>query len=415
MLTAGIITEYNPFHNGHRYQIEQTRSELDCSHIISVMSGNFLQRGLPAVCNKFMRAEMAVASGVDAVFELPVVYATASAKDFAYAGIDLLNKLNTVDYLVFGAECDDLSLLESVAEILIDEPASFSACLKKNLSKGMSYPSARADAIKSCCPAGTDLLKEPNNILAVEYLSALKKTRSSIKPYIIKRTSAGYNSEDITGSICSASAIRHLLQQINTDHTEEPDALFKTFYQVLPAVSADLLKTEYLHTYPIFENHLTSILQYCLIMQNDAPDTVDMTDELYNKLKKTNLLQSYAAIAESLKSKDLTQTRINRALLHFILGIRKNTMSMYKESGWNHYGHILALNRSGSDVIRQIKRNSDLPVFTKPADGIRFLSDTGRLLFEQDIKATRLYNTAVYAAYKTELPDDFTARLPVRS
>jgi len=415
MLTAGIITEYNPFHNGHRYQIEQIRSELGCSHILSVMSGNFLQRGIPAICNKFMRAEMAVASGVDTVFELPVVYATASARDFAYAGVDLLNKLNIVDYLVFGAECDDLALLESVAEILIDEPASFSACLKKNLSEGMSYPSARADAIKSCCPAGADLLKEPNNILAVEYLSALKKTHSSIKPYVIKRISTGYNSNDITGSICSASAIRHLLQETCPTHITESDALFKTFYQVLPAASADLLKTEYLHTYPIFENHLTSILQYCLIMQNDAPDTVDMTDELYNKLKKTNLLQSYAAIAESLKSKDLTQTRINRALLHFILGIRKNTMPMYKESGWNHYGHILALNQSGSDVIRQIKRNSDLPVFTKPADGIRFLSDTGRLLFEQDIKATRLYNTAVYAAYKTELPDDFTVRLPVRS
>lgn len=415
MLTAGIITEYNPFHNGHRYQIEQIRSELGCSHILSVMSGNFLQRGIPAICNKFMRAEMAVASGVDTVFELPVVYATASARDFAYAGVDLLNKLNIVDYLVFGAECDDLALLESVAEILIDEPASFSACLKKNLSEGMSYPSARADAIKSCCPAGADLLKEPNNILAVEYLSALKKTHSSIKPYVIKRISTGYNSNDITGSICSASAIRHLLQETCPTHITESDALFKTFYQVLPTASANLLKTDYLHTYPIFEDHLTSILQYCLIMQNDAPDTVDMTEELYNKLKKTKLLQSYAAIAESLKSKDLTQTRINRALLHFILDIRKNTMSMYKESGWNHYGHILALNQSGSDVIRQIKRNSDLPVFTKPADGIRFLSDTGRLLFEQDIKATRLYNAAVYAVYKTELPDDFTARLPVRS
>lgn len=415
MLTAGIITEYNPFHNGHRYQIEQIRSELGCSHILSVMSGNFLQRGIPAICNKFMRAEMAVASGVDTVFELPVVYATASARDFAYAGVDLLNKLNIVDYLVFGAECDDLALLESVAEILIDEPASFSACLKKNLSEGMSYPSARADAIKSCCPAGADLLKEPNNILAVEYLSALKKTHSSIKPYVIKRISTGYNSNDITGSICSASAIRHLLQETCPTHITESDALFKTFYQVLPTASANLLKTDYLHTYPIFEDHLTSILQYCLIMQNDAPDTVDMTEELYNKLKKTKLLQPYAAIAESLKSKDLTQTRINRALLHFILDIRKNTMSMYKESGWNHYGHILALNQSGSDVIRQIKRNSDLPVFTKPADGIRFLSDTGRLLFEQDIKATRLYNAAVYAVYKTELPDDFTARLPVRS
>lgn len=415
MLTAGIITEYNPFHNGHRYQIEQIRSELGCSHILSVMSGNFLQRGIPAICNKFMRAEMAVASGVDTVFELPVVYATASARDFAYAGVDLLNKLNIVDYLVFGAECDDLALLESVAEILIDEPASFSACLKKNLSEGMSYPSARADAIKSCCPAGADLLKEPNNILAVEYLSALKKTHSSIKPYVIKRISTGYNSNDITGSICSASAIRHLLQETCPTHITESDALFKTFYQVLPTASANLLKTDYLHTYPIFEDHLTSILQYCLIMQNDAPDTVDMTEELYNKLKKTKLLQSYAAIAESLKSKDLTQTRINRALLHFILDIRKNTMSMYKESGWNHYGHILALNQSGSDVIRQIKRNSDLPVFTKPADGIRFLSDTGRLLFEQDIKATRLYNATVYAVYKTELPDDFTARLPVRS
>lgn len=159
---------------------------------------------------------------------------------------------------------------------------------EKNLAEGMSYPSARANAIKSCCPAGADLLKEPNNILAVEYLSALKKTHSSIKPYIIKRTSVGYNSEDITGLICSASAIRHLLQETCLAHISEPDALFKTFYQVLPTASADLLKTDYLHTYPIFEDHLTSILQYCLIMQNDVPDTVDMTEELYNKLKKQN-------------------------------------------------------------------------------------------------------------------------------
>ena len=350
MSTAGIIAEYNPFHNGHLYQTEQICSTLGCEHIISVMSGDYIQRGLPAVCSKYLRADMAVSNGIDAVFELPMVFATASAGDFAFAGVSLLEKLHVVDYLVFGAECDDIDLLNTIANFLIDEPTEFSDLIRLYLSDGNSYPAARAKAFAGLLPDAVPVIAEPNNILAIEYLAALKKLNSSIKPYIIKREHAAYNSTDINGTICSASAIRSLIQETNKANISSN--ITDTIKQILPDASASLFLPEYGKSLPVFENDLSALLQYRLLQQTTMPDTADMTPELYNKLKKADTCSCYHDILESVKSKEITQTRINRAILHLLLDVKKTDMEQFKDKGWSFYVHILALRRNGSYVLK---------------------------------------------------------------
>lgn len=412
MATAGIIAEYNPFHNGHLYQVEQIRSGLGCEHIISVMSGDYIQRGLPAVCSKYLRADMAVSNGIDAVFELPIVFATASARDFAFAGVSLLEKLHTVDYLVFGAECDDISLLNTIADFLIDEPAEFSDLIRQFISDGNSYPASRAKAFARLLPDAVPVIAEPNNILAVEYLSALKKLNSTIKPYIIKREQAAYNSTDIKGSICSASAIRSLIQE--TKEADISSDIADILSQILPNASVSLFLSEYGSSLPVFENDLSALLQYRLLQQTTMPDTADMTPELYNKLKKADICSCYHDILESVKSKEITQTRINRAVLHLLLDVKKTDMEQFKDNGWSFYGHILALRRNGSSVLKEIKQNAAFPVFTKTADGIRQLDPVGYNMLSYDVTSTRLYNCIVYNKFGHKLPDDFTVKLPVR-
>lgn len=412
MSTAGIIAEYNPFHNGHLYQVEQIRSGLGCEHIISVMSGDYIQRGLPAVCSKYLRADMAVSNGIDAVFELPMVFSTASARDFAFAGVSLLEKLHTVDYLVFGAECDDITLLNTIADFLINEPAEFSDLIRQYISDGTSYPAARAKAFARLLPDAVPVIAESNNILAVEYLSALKKLNSTIKPYIIKREHAAYNSTDINGSICSASAVRSLIQE--TKEADISSEIANTLSQILPNASVSLFLSEYGRSLPVFENDLSALLQYRILQQAAMPDTADMTPELYNKLKKADICSRYHDILESLKSKEITQTRINRAILHLLLDVKKTDMEQFKDNGWSFYGHILALRRNGSSVLKEIKQNAVFPVFTKTADGIRQLDPVGYNMLSYDVTATRLYNCIIYNKFGHKLPDDFTVKLPVR-
>lgn len=412
MSTAGIIAEYNPFHNGHLYQTEQICSTLGCEHIISVMSGDYIQRGLPAVCSKYLRADMAVSNGIDAVFELPMVFATASAGDFAFAGVSLLEKLHAVDYLVFGAECDDVDLLNTIANFLIDEPTEFSDLIRQYITDGNSYPAARAKAFASLLPDAVSVIAEPNNILAIEYLAALKKLNSSIKPYIIKREQAAYNSTDINGTICSASAIRSLIQE--TNKAEISSNIIDTIKKILPDASASLFLSEYGRSFPVFENDLSALLQYRLLQQTTMPDTADMTPELYNKLRKADTCSCYHDILESAKSKEITQTRINRAILHLLLDVKKTDMEQFKNKGWSFYGHILALRRNGSAVLKKIKENAAFPVFTKTADGIRKLDSVGYKMLSYDITATRIYNHTVYNKFGNKLPDDFTVQTPVR-
>ena len=214
MKIAGLITEYNPFHNGHLYHIQQTKHKADADAVIVVMSGDYVQRGVPAVMPKRLRVESALECGASAVFELPVCYSTGSAELFAESAVALLDQLQIVDSLCFGSECGDLDALSEIADLLCQEPEEYRSLLKKHLRNGLSFPCARREALNEYLPEKNfaALLDEPNNILGIEYLKAIKKLKSPVKPYTILRKGARYHDKELsTENLSSASAIRSLL------------------------------------------------------------------------------------------------------------------------------------------------------------------------------------------------------------
>lgn len=221
MKIVGFITEYNPFHLGHKYHLETSKELSNATHSIAVMSGSFVQRGEPSLVDKWTKAKMAIDSGVDLVVELPFIYSTQSAELFAYGGVSILNSLNIVDYIAFGSENNDLTPLEKIATILIDEPIEFKVKLKEFLDKGYSYSTCRSYAVdyyiksknKDDFTPYKEILKQSNNILGIEYLKALYRLNSRIKPIIIKRQGHNYNDLQISNNIASATGIRDKLSK----------------------------------------------------------------------------------------------------------------------------------------------------------------------------------------------------------
>ena len=231
----GIVSEYNPFHNGHIVHLRQSIESTQSQFVIAVMSGNFIQRGDTAIVDKWTRAEMALRQGVDLVIELPTVYATSSAENFAYGAIKILDSIGIVDYVSFGSECGNINLMADIADVLNDEPQEYSQLLHDQLQLGRSFPSAREIAINEYFLGNTtytNILKSPNNILGIEYIKALKALNSNIIPITIRRNYVDYNSTspDLEKGIASASAIRTMIQN------------GKSIRKVVPQTTYDLIK-----------------------------------------------------------------------------------------------------------------------------------------------------------------------------
>ena len=211
----GIVCEYNPFHNGHLYHLNESKKITSSDYSVAIISGNFTQRGEPSIVNKWLKTEMALKSGVDLVIELPVVYSISSAENFAHGAIKILDSLNIVDYLSFGSECGDISVLDDIVDVLIAEPKAYTTLLSHELSKGISFPKARENALMMYLGnirRFANILSAPNNILGIEYLKALKKQNSMIRPIALKRKEANHNDNLFSPSsaFSSASAIRNI-------------------------------------------------------------------------------------------------------------------------------------------------------------------------------------------------------------
>lgn len=211
----GIVAEYNPFHNGHLYHLEQSKKETSASYTVAIISGNFTQRGSTSLIDKWSKAESAIKNGVDLVLELPVLYATSSAENFAEGAIKILDSLKVVDYISFGAETADLDVLDKIADVLYTEPKEYKSLLSHELSKGLSFPKARENALMmylNDIRKYMNVISSPNNILGIEYLKALKKYKSAIKPVAISRFEVGYNDVSYSGNVASSTAIRNMVK-----------------------------------------------------------------------------------------------------------------------------------------------------------------------------------------------------------
>ena len=384
----GIVCEYNPFHNGHLYHLEQAKKVTGSNYSVAILSGNFTQRGSSSIVDKWSRTEMALKSGVDLVIELPVLYATSSAENFADGAIRILDSLKVVDYVAFGSENSNIDILDDIAKVLHEEPKLYKSILANELKKGVSFPKARESAIISYFSNDqkyTNILSSPNNILGIEYIKALKKYKSVIKPISIPRFEAGHNDITYSGNIASATAIRNIIK----------NGSFNVLKRLLPQASYEILldNIKQGHIIPdlsVFEHQIIYNLRK--MSESEIADLPDVAEGLEFSIKKSsNSCNNISDFLNTIKSKRYTTTRIQRILLYSLLGITKKDMALSKKV--NPYVRVLGLNSRGKFLISEIaKANPKLEIITSVK---RFLDNSSnknlKLLLDKDIFATNVY------------------------
>ncbi len=395
MKTIGIIAEFNPFHKGHLHLIEQCKKSLEADRIVVIMSGDYVQRGAPAIMDKSTRAKMALSCGADIVLELPVYYSLGSAEYFASGAVSILDSLNCIDHLCFGSESGDISLLEKIGRLLADEPVEFKEALSEELKSGQSFAKARQNALLSVFSKEdrsdevAALLSSPNNILAIEYIKALTIRHSKIKPFTIKRIGEAYNSTQIS-EFSSATAIREFMLSV------APNKIYATKNPELIASSIPEICAEYIESYPYSfatTDAFSQLLWYKLTLDKNKGFNkyLDITEDLSNKLiGALDDHLSFDALCAKLKSKDLTYSRISRALMHILLDITSNQMSLFKEDNFTGYARILGAKKSSSDLIKNIRVSSSIPVIgnLKEANSLTGLQ---KELFDSNLLASSIY------------------------
>lgn len=405
MKVAGIIAEYNPLHSGHIYQMTETRQRLGADYIVAAMSGSFTQRGIPAFFDKYLRAETALRSGADIVLELPVSVSTGSGEYFAKGAVALLNSLGVVSYLSFGSECGDLKTLKAAADFLSHETEEFRGIVQKAVSSGHSYPSAIQKAATALNPALSGTLEPPNNILGIEYLKALNELHSPIAPFTIKREGSGYNDTEIGSAFPSAAALRKYCTENSPAEMLRflPEPVRAVFSESAGIFSGTTERegAEDICGY-LTEDDFSAILGTRLLYaSSELKEYADMSHETANRLSALMGKKPvrFSELVSDLKTRQITQTRIQRALLHVMLDIRNDALLRIKTAQEAPYVRVLAMKKEAAPLMKEINRRASVPVITRPARDIKTLSDASAESFTQDLKAYELYRLAYRSKY----------------
>lgn len=362
MNVSAIIAEYNPFHKGHLYHIKKTKELTKCDGIICIMSGNFVQRGLPSIVDKWSRTTMALKNGIDLVIELPVVYSLASAEFFSYGSISLINSLNIVNTLSFGSELGDITILERIAEVLLEEPVQYKKLLSFYLEQGLSFPKARSNALESFIKSNnipienlSVILNSSNNILGIEYLKSLLKLESNIKPLTIERLGESYNSKNIA-EISSATAIRKFIFSNNS---------IKDLKDLLPLETFHILTNYGEENFPLEGDILPYLKHKIYTNRNCLLKIPDVKEGIENKIIYEILRSDdFSYILNNIKSKRYTLTRIHRILMQLFLGFENYPIEDMRKSK-APYARILGFNSKGQEMLKEIKKKSMIPIITK--------------------------------------------------
>lgn len=389
MKVTGIIAEYNPFHRGHAYHLTRARELTGADRLLVVMGGNFMQRGEPAIVDKYARAEMALKNGADLVLELPAAAATGSAEYFAEGAVELLDASGVVDALCFGSELGELAPLEKAAALLLEEPEEYRQLLREELKKGKNFPEARESALSAFFPE-RELLSAPNNILAIEYLKALRRRNSSIEAVTIPRL-GNYHGNDsgqvLPLSFASASEIRRQLYALEELLQKSPDqsgswqCLMTELENELPPSSFALLKDTLLAAHFVRAEAFALPLHYRLMQAKDSLEFaayLDVSEELSRRIY--SLRQEFTgwnAFVDLVRTRQYTRSRVSRALLHIFLDIRK------EEATLPTHLRVLGFRREASDLLSEIKKKSRLPFITKAA---------GHPELSEEIRISSLYH-----------------------
>lgn len=415
MKAVGLVTEYNPFHNGHLYHLNKAMELTGADISVAVMSGDFVQRGEPAVLDKYTRTSMALNSGVNLVVELPVNYAVSSAESFAAGALKVLDYIKA-DSIAFGSESGDIERLSKLAHILCDNEDTLYKEISKYTANGISYAAARQKVVEKLTDKDTAaMLTSSNNILAVEYLKAIIKNKYAIKPYTIKRQGDSYNDTDIRSEYASATALREnlkadniseyipvkagLILSSNTNYIYPDDiteVLFTRLLDILFASNYDKnVFIENVMQYPDVSKEIAGRLY------KSAMDMITRTVPQRSE-SKDNGLFSFGSLCEHIKTKEVPLSRIKRALVRITLGLDKKHMKKYSNAP---YIRVLGFDKKGQEYLSYIRKTVEVPLVTKTADYKEILLD--------DIHAANIYNMIVAGKYGVKELGDFV-RGPVR-
>ncbi len=371
--TAGIIAEYNPLHRGHQYHIQETRRITGADQVIAVISGDYVQRGTPAIFDKYERTKMALLCGADMVVELPVEYATASAESFALGSVTILDALGIVTDLCFGSESGDSNLFLLASKLLSQEPELYRQNLSMHLRKGLSFPAARQEALLNFLEKDsessfseedrlqlTGFLKKPNNILGIEYCKALEHIHSPIRPHTIVRKGDGYHQKQLSKAASpysSASALRRCIleqRELSILSRHIPKECEDLFGKALDS--------------PVEAQDFSLLVHMRLLQENAAtlPEYLDVSQDLANRIQNLkNQYQSFPQFVRLLKTRELTYTRIQRALLHILLGIKKTPPISYIR--------ILGVRKESRQLLSSLQEHCRLPMAVTPAKALKSL------------------------------------------
>lgn len=384
MNVTGVIAEYNPFHSGHAYHLKKTRELTRADYVLVIMGGNFMQRGEPAIVDKYMRTRMALLGGADLVAELPSPFAVGSAEYFADGAIDLLTKCGVVNALSFGSEEGALPLLDQAASVLLDEPEKFRNVLKMKLKNGVSFPSAREAALGAVLSMdekhSSALFSSPNNILGIEYLKALKKRQSPIQPYTISRRGNYHGTfTEGTDTFASASFIREQLLKLRRIY--EKDEILPQLSKQLPCHSYEMLSNPLIFDSFATLEDFAPLLHYRLLAARAPLEFavyLDVTEDLSRRIfSLRNEFCGYENFLNRLRTRQYTRTRIARSLLHILLDIRKDDIALPSVL------RILGFRREAAPLLTELKKKSSIPLITKIA---------GHKELEKEIAVSTLYH-----------------------
>lgn len=417
MKVTGVIAEYNPFHNGHFYQLQKAKELTHADYLVVVMSGDFVQRGAPALLDKYTRAKMALMCGADLVLELPVLWSTASAEYFSSAGIALLDKIGVVDAICFGCETPNTDIFFSLAHFLAEESKEYRTMLNDYLKQGYSYPKAREEAVLAAIADSSDdllkdsastgilrtLLSSPNNILGLEYCKALYRRGSSIEAVPMQRIGNGYHEEGLDSDFVSATGIRSYLNHVMDFYSD------LTALKAWMPVSAYEILSETLKTQPLlFEEDFSAFLGYRLLLSDSFEIYGDSSADLSNRIcRMKKNFRSIPDFLEDLKTKEVTYTRLSRLLLHILLDIKEADYETYHRLDYVPYGRILGFRREAASLLKAMKANSSIPLLTSPLDKKKLLDETGAALLKKDVFASEVYRLGAVQKSGVQIANEY--------
>lgn len=385
MKITAIITEYNPFHLGHKYQIDSLKKKID-TFVVVIMSGNFVQRGEISILDKYQRAKIAVKNGVDLVIELPFYFSLQSAENFSKGAIQILNSLNTVDNLCFGYECENYKDLIYISNFQLNNKEKINFLINKKMKQGFSYAVAFKDAcLEINKESNVRKIKEDffisNNILAIEYIKNLYLTKSKIKPLAIKRVGENYNSENYHSNFqLSATSIRKAIYENN----------LKDIKKFVCNETFDALSNNIKNKNLPDEKKIMEILKYNIIQNNiDVENIVNYENGILNLIKKNIFTSStMQELLDTLQSKRYKKVRIKRFILNYLLNVNKNAKKLFEENF--EYIKPLAFNENGRNILKKIKENSNIKIISKSRD-IKLLSENGQKKLKLEEKSEKIY------------------------